>query len=43
MHSPGEVDVYRIPNIFAPEARYLYFIADPRHLLKTAMQELLVQ
>ena len=28
--------VYRADNIFAPEPRFIYFISDPPHLLKTA-------
>ena len=28
--------LYKVPNVYAPEAsRYLYFISDPPHLIKT--------
>ena len=36
MHSTDKGLVYKVPNVFAPETtRFLYFIADPPHLLKT--------
>ena len=36
LHSETKELVYRIPNIFASDGkRYLYFISDPPHLIKT--------
>ena len=36
LHSQKDEMIYKVPNIFAPEgSRYLYFISDPPHLLKT--------
>ncbi|XP_053385111.1 uncharacterized protein LOC128550306 [Mercenaria mercenaria] len=32
----GNETVFKARNIFAPEPRYIYFISDPPHLLKTA-------
>ena len=34
LHSDGE-DTYKMVNPFAEETRYIYFISDPPHLLKT--------
>ena len=36
LHSDSKELVYRVPNIFASEGkRFLYFISDPPHLIKT--------
>ena len=36
LHSKGKELVYRVPNVFAAEGkRFLYFISDPPHLIKT--------
>ena len=36
LHSESKELVYRVPNIYAAEGeRFLYFISDPPHLLKT--------
>ena len=36
LHSESKELVYRIPNVFASEGeRFLYFISDPPHLIKT--------
>lgn len=34
LHHPQD-DVYKVKNVHAPDARYLYFISDPPHLIKT--------
>ena len=41
IHSQGKSNgdvLYKVPNIFASDGRYLYFISDPPHLLKTVGQ-----
>ena len=35
LHSKGDDMVYKVPNPYANDSRYLYFISDPPHLLKT--------
>ena len=36
LHSNGKELVYRVPNVYArDEGRFLYFISDPPHLIKT--------
>ena len=36
LHSKGTELIYRVPNVFAAETkRFLYFISDPPHLIKT--------
>ena len=37
LHTKGKGLVYKVPNVFAADKpRFLYFISDPPHLLKTA-------
>ena len=39
LHSKNDEMICKVRNIFAPEgSRYLYFISDPPHLLKTQEQ-----
>ena len=35
LHSAGKDMVYKVPNPYASDSRFLYFISDPPHLLKT--------
>lgn len=36
LHSESKELIYRVPNIYAAEGeRFIYFISDPPHLLKT--------
>ena len=35
LHTPGREVSYRVINPHAPEKRFLYFISDPPHLIKT--------
>ena len=36
LHSDKDEAIYRVPNVFATKGtRYLYFLSDPPHLLKT--------
>jgi len=35
LHSKKNELLYKIPNVYAADGKYLYFISDPPHLLKT--------
>ena len=35
IHAKNDKNLYKIPNIFSSDGRFLYFISDPPHLLKT--------
>lgn len=40
LHSKGSEFTYRVPNPYASDCRFLYFISDPPHLLKTIRNSL---
>ena len=35
IHAKNDKNLYKIPNIFSSDGRFLYLISDPPHLLKT--------
>ena len=35
MHAKDKEHLYKIPNVFSSDGRFLYLVSDPPHLLKT--------